>query len=223
MNVRPLVEGNGKGDGLAFTLIPENPIIAFRKFHFVDHHNWIYLHKNMRLYANVDMADDEDMGFRIKSNRSDTVSLQNIDVELQRIRLSEISEVLPYLPDLSGLFSAEANYVQTATSLQVSAEANIDELTYERQRIGDVALGVTWLPGERGKHYISTYLTHEGEEILMADGSLHPSMTGKDSIEVNAIMEHFPLKIANAFVPDQVVTLSGDMDGGLHITGDTDR
>ena len=36
-------------------------------------------------------------------------------------------------------------------------------------------------------------------------------------------MEHFPLKIANAFVPDQVVTLSGDMDGGLHITGDTDR
>lgn len=223
VNVRPLVEGNGKGDGLAFTLIPENPIIAFRKFHFVDHHNWIYLHKNMRLYANVDMADDEDMGFRIKSNRSDTVSLQNIDVELQRIRLSEISEVLPYLPDLSGLFSAEANYVQTATSLQVSAEANIDELTYERQRIGDVALGVTWLPGERGKHYISTYLTHEGEEILMADGSLHPSVTGKDSIEVNAIMEHFPLKIANAFVPDQVVTLSGDMDGGLHITGDTDR
>ena len=223
VNVRPLVEGNGKGDGLAFTLIPENPIIAFRKFHFVDHHNWIYLHKNMRLYANVDMADDEDMGFRIKSNRNDTVSLQNIDVELQRIRLSEISEVLPYLPDLSGLFSAEANYVQTATSLQVSAEANIDELTYERQRIGDVALGVTWLPGERGKHYISTYLTHEGEEILMADGSLHPSVTGKDSIEVNAIMEHFPLKIANAFVPDQVVTLSGDMDGGLHITGDTDR
>ena len=57
----------------------------------------------------------------------------------------------------------------------------------------------------------------------MADGSLHPSVTGKDSIEVNAIMEHFPLKIANAFVPDQVVTLSGDMDGGLHITGDTDR
>ena len=53
----------------------------------------------MRLYANVDMVDDEDMGFRMKSNQSDTVSLQNIDVELQRIRLAEISKVLPYLPD----------------------------------------------------------------------------------------------------------------------------
>ncbi len=140
------------------------------------------------------MADDEDMGFRIKSNRSDTVSLQNIDVELQRIRLSEISEVLPYLPDLSGLFSAEDNHVETAIPRSNLVEANIDELTYERQRIGDVALGVTWLPGERGKHYISTYLTHEGEEILMADGSLHPSVTGKDSIEVNAIDGTFSVK-----------------------------
>lgn len=223
VNIRPLVEGNGKGDGFAFILMPENPIIAFRKFHFVDRQNWIYLHKNMRVYANVDMIDDEDMGFRMKSNQNDTVSLQNIDVELQRIRLAEISKVLPYLPNLSGLFSAEANYVQTPTSLQVSAEANVDELTYEHQRIGDVALGVTWLPGERGKHYISTYLTHEGEEVLMADGSLHPSVTGKDSIEVNTTMENFPLKIANAFVPDQVVNLSGVMDGGLHITGDTDQ
>lgn len=45
VNARPLVGGRGKGDGLAFTLIPEEPIIAFRKFHFNEDHNWIYLHK----------------------------------------------------------------------------------------------------------------------------------------------------------------------------------
>jgi len=33
-----------KGNGIAFTLIPENPIIAFQKFHFNEKHNWIYLH-----------------------------------------------------------------------------------------------------------------------------------------------------------------------------------
>ena len=55
----------------------------------------------------------------------------------------------------------------------------------------------------------------------MADGSLHPSASGQDSIRVNATMEHFPLKIADAFVPDQMVNLSGDMDGELHITGNT--
>ena len=98
VNARPLVGGRGKGDGLAFTLIPEEPIIAFRKFHFNEDHNWIYLHKNMRVYANVDMWDDEGMGFRVHSVQGDTVSLQNIDVEIRRIRLDEITSVLPDLP-----------------------------------------------------------------------------------------------------------------------------
>lgn len=79
----------------------------------------------MRVYANVDMDSDDGVCFRMQSNREDTVSLQNIGVELSRFRLSELSKVMPYLPQLTGLFSAEAHYIQTENSLQVSAEADI--------------------------------------------------------------------------------------------------
>ena len=222
VNAKPLYGGRGKGNGIALTLIPEEPVIAFHKFRFEEHHNWIYLHNNMRVYANVDMQDNEGMGIRMQSLPSDTVSLQNMDVELRRIRLDELFSILPYMPDITGLLSAEAHYTQTENSLELSAEASIDELTYERQRIGDVSLGATWLPGEAGKQYVNTYLTHEGTEIMVADGALYPTISGKDSIVVNSTLEHFPLTIANVFVPDQVVTLSGDMDGDLHITGYTD-
>lgn len=222
VNAKPLYGGRGKGNGLALTLVPEEPVIAFHKFRFEEHHNWIYLHKNMRVYANVDMQDNEGMGIRMQSLPSDTVSLQNMDVELRRIRLEEVFSILPYMPQITGLLSAEAHYIQTEKSLELSAEASIDELTYERQRIGDVALGATWLPGEQGKQYVNTYLTHEGTEIMVADGALYPAVSGKDSIVVNSTLEHFPLSIANVFVPDQMVTLSGDMDGDLHITGYTD-
>ncbi|MDC7141307.1 translocation/assembly module TamB domain-containing protein [Bacteroides finegoldii] len=223
VNARPLFEGHGKGNGIAFTLIPENPIIAFQKFHFNEKHNWIYLHKNMRVYANVDMWDDEGMGFRIHSVPGDTVSLQNIDVEIRRIRLAELSSVLPYFPEITGLFSAEAHYVQTEKDLQLSAELSIDELIYERQRIGDVTLGATWLPGEQGKQYLNAYLNHDQAEVLLADGKLIPTGTGKDSLEVNMELDHFPLRVANVFVPDQMVTLSGDLDGNLKITGSTEQ
>ena len=219
VNAKPLYGGRGKGNGIALTLIPEEPVIAFHKFRFEEHHNWIYLHNNMRVYANVDMQDNEGMGIRMQSLPSDTVSLQNMDVELRRIRLDELFSIMP---DITGLLSAEAHYIQTENSLELSAEASIDELTYERQRIGDVSLGATWLPGEAGKQYVNTYLTHEGTEIMVADGALYPTISGKDSIVVNSTLEHFPLTIANVFVPDQVVTLSGDMDGDLHITGYTD-
>lgn len=222
VNAKPLYGGRGKGNGIALTLIPEEPVIAFHKFRFEEHHNWIYLHNNMRVYANVDMQDNEGMGIQVQSLPSDTVSLQNMDVELRRIRLDELFSILPYMPDITGLLSAEAHYIQTENSLELSAEASIDELTYERQRIGDVSLGATWLPGEAGKQYVNTYLTHEGTEIMVADGALYPTISGKDSIVVNSTLEHFPLTIANVFVPDQMVTLSGDMDGDLHITGYTD-
>lgn len=223
VNARPLFEGQGKGNGIAFTLIPEKPIVAFQQFHFNENHNWIYLHKNMRVYANVDMWDEEGMGFRVHSMQGDTVSLQNIDVEIRRIRLQEITSVLPYFPEVTGLFSLEAHYIQTEKDLQLSAEASIDELTYERQRIGDIALGATWLPGEQGKQYLNAYLNHDQVEVLVADGNLLPTRTGKDSLEVNTTLEHFPLRVANAFIPDQMVTLSGDMDGNLNITGSTEQ
>ena len=223
VNARPLFEGQGKGNGIAFTLIPEKPIVAFQQFHFNENHNWIYLHKNMRVYANVDMWDEEGMGFRVHSMQGDTVSLQNIDVEIRRIHLQEITSVLPYFPEVTGLFSLEAHYIQTEKDLQLSAEASIDELTYERQRIGDIALGATWLPGEQGKQYLNAYLNHDQVEVLVADGKLLPTRTGKDSLEVNTTLEHFPLRVANAFIPDQMVTLSGDMDGNLNITGSTEQ
>lgn len=223
VNARPLFQGHGKGNGIAFTLIPEEPIIAFRKFHFNEKNNWIYLHKNMRVYANVDMWDSEGMGFRVHSLPGDTVSLQNIDVEVRKMRLHEISSVLPYFPAITGLLSAEAHYIQTDNDLQLSAEVFIDELTYERQRIGDVTLGATWLPGDQGKQYLNAYLNHDKVEVLVADGKLIPTRSGKDSLEVNTTLEHFPLKVANAFIPDKIVTLSGDMDGELHITGNVDK
>lgn len=76
------------------------------------------------------------------------------------------------MPRLTGLFSAEANYIQTATSLQVSAEANVEKLTYERQPVGDIGLGATWLPGDKNTHYLNTYFTHDNEEVMTADGIL---------------------------------------------------
>ena len=209
------------GDGLVFSLLPEEPVIAFRKFHFVDGDNWLYLHKNKRLYANIDMLDAQGTGFRMHSVQGDSVSLQNMDVELRRIRLDELSSILPYFPEISGLLSAEAHYVQTATSLQLSGEASVDELIYKRRRVGDIAVGATWLPGEKGKQYINAYFNYEDKEVMLADGALYRTAAGKDSVVVNTTLEHFPLAMANAFIPDETAILSGDLDGELRVTGST--
>ena len=223
LNARPLTEGHGKGNGLLLQLTPQEPVIAYRHFKFVEKSNWIYLHKNMRVYANIDMESDKGLCFRMKSNMADTVSLQNINLELSRFQLSQLSDVVPYMPRLAGLFSAEAQYIQTPSSLQVSAEAGIDEFTYERRRVGDLTLGATWLPGEMGRHYIDSYLSYEGEEVMRASGSLTSAEDGGDTLRVETEWEHFPLKMFNAFVPDAMVAFQGDVDGQLTVEGSADN
>ena len=223
VNARPLTEGHGKGNGVLLNLTPAEPVIAYRKFHFVDNSNWIYLHNNMRVYANIDMDSDNGLGFRMQSDKNDSISLQNMNVELSRFQLGELSEVLPYMPRLTGLFSAEVQYIQTPTSLQVSAEANIDELTYERQHVGDIGMGATWLPGDKGAtHYLNTYFSYDNREVMTADGIL-TQKNGKDTLEVTTSFEHFPMKIANAFVPDQMISFTGDLDGGMYIYGPLEK
>ena len=222
IKAKPLTEGHGKGNGLLFELTPEKPVFAFRTFKFADKSNWLYLHKNMRVFANIDMESDQGLSFRIQSNPSDTISLQNINVEFNRLDLKELSAIIPYMPRLTGLFSTEAHFIKTPTSLQLSAEADIREFTYEKQPVGDITLGATWLPADDKKHYVNTYFSFNDEEVLTADGILEERQ-GHDTLQVATRFEHFPLRIANAFIPGGMASFAGDVDGEVRLSGYTDK
>ncbi len=211
-----------KPTGYLFNIIPQNPILAFQEFSFVDKRNWVYMHNTGRIYASVMMQDQSGMGIRVQSLPSDTVSLQNIDVEIHKLQLAEIFTLLPFLPDITGVLNLEAHYVQTEHSLQVSAETKIDSLTYDKFPMGDFAVDASWIPGENGRQYVSAYVAHDQSEILKAEGSLLPMADKKDSISVSALINHFPADIANAFVPQDLVSLSGGLSGDLKVTGFTD-
>ena len=59
--------------------------------------------------------------------------------------------------------------------------------------------------------------------MLIADGKLLPTSTGKDSLEVNTTLEHFRFVLPTPLFPTELVTLAGDMDGDLNITGSTEQ
>ena len=222
VNARPLTEGHGKGNGLLFRLTPDEPVIAYRKFQFTEGRNSVYLHNNMRVYANVDMQGGDGMGFRMQSDIRDTVSLQNVRVELSRFRLSELSEVLPYLPKLTGLFTVEGNYIQTEQAFQATAEANIDSLTYEGRPVGDLGAGIAWLPVSEEGHSLGAYLSCGGRRVATVDGRLGE---GQDAgaLALDAAFTRLPLDIANAFVPDGLVALKGHLNGSIALRGSMEK
>jgi len=219
-NAQPVVNGgrNGGANGLLVNLTPEEPIVAYRTFRFHEDYNWLYLHQDQRLYAHIDMRGDEGLRFRMRSDRSDTVSLQNMTVELSRLKLRDLSAIMPYIPELGGMISVDATYLQSATSMQVSAESMIDSLTYERKPIGDVNLGLTWLPEGTNKHYLDSYLMLDDDQVVTASGTLKG-----DSLNINADVEDFPLRVADVFMPEGLVNFLGKMQGNLELRGVTEK
>lgn len=207
VNVRP------QENGMAFSFIPEEPIVAFRKFRF-EEHNHVFLRDDLRLLADVEMLDSAGMGLLVHSI-PDSLNLQNLDIEIRRIELAEISKVLPYLPDVSGLFSLEANYQQSTNAMQLSTEVVVKEFSYQRTRIGNLGVGATWLP-DGNTQYVDAYLTNEGQEILGVNGSYN---VRSDEVGIDVALQHFPLYFTNALFPMEVLELSGDIDGALSVTG----
>lgn len=56
----------------------------------------------------------------------------------------------------------------------------------------------------------------------MADGTL-TQRNERSVVDLIASLEHFPLKVANAFVPDQAIALAGNVDGELTVGGNLDK
>lgn len=222
IQAKPLTEGHGKGNGLLFHITPEEPIFAFRTFHFAGKSNWLYLHKNGRMYSNIDMESDDGLSFRLQSNPTDTISLQNVNVELNRLNLKQLSDVIPYMPRLTGLLSTEAHYIQTPTTLQFSADAYLQEFTYEKYPVGNLNFGATWLPDDEERHFINAYMSYNDEEVLTADGVIEADGE-QDLMMLTSEVKDLPLKIVNAFIPNQMATFDGKIDGIINVSGYTDN
>lgn len=211
VNARPV------SDGIKFSFIPAEPVVAFKRFSLKEH-NQVFLQNDFRVIADVEMLDSAGMGVRVHS-LPDSLNLQNLDVEVRRIDLTGISRILPYFPSIEGLFSLEANIQQSVEKeMQVAAEAIVGDLFYNNVRIGNIGLGATWLPNG-DTQYVDTYLTNEGEQILTATGTYD---LGNNGLDINTVLKHFPLYFSSAFIPIDVLELSGDMDGSLAITGSAD-
>lgn len=222
LNARPLMENGGKADGLLLRLTPAEPVIAFRKFHFLNNQDWLYLHNNLRVYAGIEMESDDGLSFRMQSDRSDSVALQNINIELEQFKLDELNRIIPYIPQIGGWLSVEANYVKTEELLQVNAKTYVDRFTYENREVGDFGLKAEWLPVDSTTHHFYSALSVNGRQTMMADGMLMYTKE-KSVLNLYADVNNFPLEMANAFLPSDMIVVKGYADAELALTGTLDN
>lgn len=206
--------------GISLHINPFDPTLVYRKF-TVNPDNYIYLRDDGRILADLSIHDEMRTGISLYST-PDSTAQQDLTLTLNQINIGEFKRVIPYMPDISGVINAEAHYVQTDGTDMISLENSVDQLAYNGIALGDWTLSAVYLPKQSGEQSINGFITRNNQEIASIDGSYFPAKEeGNDHINAEMALHHFPLEIANSFIPDQMAILSGDVDGTMKVSGNS--
>ena len=204
-------------NGFAFNIFPDEPLLFFRPFS-VNKDNRIYIGKDKRVTANLELQDKKGMGLFIHSLEN-AEAQQDLLAELRNIDLKEVVHSLPYLPDIGGILSTKAEYIQKENRFRVIADAGVKNFMYANQLVGNMSLQTTYLPVEKNVHQLEASLGYDGREVLTADGVYNAANEG--TMDVHARLKSLPLSMANPFISDGLVRLAGALNGEVAVKGST--
>ena len=219
MGVRLGATVEREDNGLRFKLMPERPTIGYKEFN-LNKDNFIFLGRDKKIQAKIDLIADDKTGVKIYTENQDSTMLQDVTLSVNRLDLKEITSVLPYLPRLTGKLNGDFHILQDPEShISVASDMAVQNMTYEGSPIGNISTELVYMMKEDNTHAIEARLMLDEEEFGLLTGNYQNE--GEGSIDAIFKMTHFPLSIANGFVPDQIVGLQGFGEGEFNIKGTT--
>ena len=219
MGVRIGATAEMEKDGLRLRLLPDRPTLGYKEFN-LNKDNYIFLARNQKIQAKVDLIADDKAGMKIYTEHQDSTMRQDLTLSLNQVDLGEITSVIPYLPRITGKLNGDYHILQDQEGkFSVASDMAVRNMTYEHSPIGNISSEFVYMMKEDDTHAIEARLLLDDEEFGLLSGSYQNGEEGR--IDATFTMTRMPLAIVNGFVPDQIVGLEGYGDGTLTIQGTT--
>ena len=207
-------------NGFRAHFTPLNPIIAYRRF-ALNEDNFVTLTNKGHLDALVDLLADDGTGLKIYTTPNEDAQ-QDISLSVNHFNVGELTQVIPFMPDISGFLHGDFHYMQADSTTTVSAEMLVQRMAYNGVRLGDIGLNGIYFPNADGSHYVDGIVTLDKQEVLLVNGKYHEEK-GKGKMEGEASFQKMPFAILNAFMPDGPFAMSGYAWGDFKVKGNTDN
>lgn len=201
---------------------PENPVVGYRRFKInSDNYFDIYHAENHPIigYANLEGIDSN---CKIAITGLDNEGEQRALVEIQNLNLGDMHKIIMQFPDIEGKFSCDCAYQTQGNRFWVDGTVNVDNLVYGGMKVGDVGSMFTYEPQGEGLniHTLDGDISYNGIDVATLVGKY--DMSGDGYLDANLNVLSVPMKMFSPFVPDQMVTLDGNMSGAVHVKGPAD-
>ena len=202
-------------EGINLHLFPDNPILAFRPFK-LNPDNYILYKNEKDIAANVRLSGDENASLWIHS-LPEKDKMEELHLELSQINLNVISKAFTEIPAMQGILSADMQYAPSDSSFLVVVDANIDNLIYEGGRVGELMFSTVYLPLADNQHQVDMHFFRDQNEVMSATALY--KMGKEDHLDGTLDVTHLPLDMVNPFIPDNMASLNGVLEGNMTIKG----
>lgn len=202
-------------EGINLHLFPDNPILAFRPFK-LNPDNYILYKNEKDIAANVRLSGDENASLWIHS-LPEKDKMEELHLELSQINLDVISKAFTEIPAIQGILSADMQYAPSDSSFLVVVDANIDNLIYEGGRVGELMFSTVYLPLADNQHQVDMHFFRDQNEVMSATALY--KMGKEDHLDGTLDVTHLPLDMVNPFIPDNMASLNGVLEGNMTIKG----
>lgn len=179
--------------------------------------NYLVYRFDGNLSADLDMTHG-DQRFAIHTV-PETDSLRGIRLDIAGLNIGGALAMLPSAPPVGGVLGAAVTLNTGADSLAVRGNVSVAGLSYDKQRFGDVGLGVRYAQGR--EQQADVRLTLDGADVLTARGDYRKER--ESPLDLTASIPGFPLQRADVFLPADMLRLSGILSGKLHAGGTPQR
>ena len=202
-------------EGINLHLFPDDPILAFRPFK-LNPDNYILYKNEKDIAADLRLSGEENMSLWIHS-RPEKEKMEELHLELSQINLDVISKAFTEIPSMQGILSADMQYAPSDSSFLVVLDANIDNLIYEGGRVGELMFSTVYLPLPDNRHQVDMHFLRDQKEVMSATALY--KIGKEDYLDGTFDVTHLPLDMLNPFIPDNMASLNGVLEGNMTIKG----
>jgi hypothetical protein len=130
MGVRLGATAEMEEDGIRFKLMPERPTIGYKVFN-LNKDNYLFMGRNKRLQAKVDLIADDKTGIKLYTENQDSTMLQDITMSINQLDLGELTSVIPYLPRITGKLNGDYHILEDQNeNISIASDMGVQKMTY---------------------------------------------------------------------------------------------
>lgn len=213
-------EASMEEKGIKVRMLADDPVLGYKTFK-VNEDNYLYMGADRRVSAKLQLMAADGTGIHLYSNDDNAEALQDMTLGLNKFDLEKVLSVVPFMPDITGIMNGDFHVIQMPGEFSLSASMSVDNMTYERSRMGDLSTEFVYMPMSDGTHTLNGVLSCNDVQVAELSGSYNSK--GEGGLDADLRLERLPVRLLNGFIPDRVVRLSGYADGEMAVSGSVSR